>query len=147
MIRWLADTNVVSEVRKKRPALAVLKWIEGIELDCLYTTSVTIAELRFGAMTHPSPAEAHTLTMWIKEVVRVWFKNRILEVGEESLLRWRIIVREAEQKQHPAPAVDLLIAAIALQHGMHVATRDTKPFFAAGVPVLNPWTGKRFNGA
>ncbi len=51
------------------------------------------------------------------------------------------------QKRLPAPAVDLLIAAVALEHGLKVATRDTELFVGTRVPVLNPWTGERFNGA
>ncbi len=147
MIRWLLDTNVISEVRRKRPAKEVTKWIDGIELDCLFTTAVNIAEFRFGISNRKSAADAHSLTLWLEGTVRPWFNNRVIEVGEESFFRWRVLARELERKQLPAPAVDLLIAAIALEHGLHVATRDTRPFIGTGVPVLNPWTGERFNGA
>lgn len=147
MICWLADTNVISEVRRKQPDTKVLEWIGKIDLDCLFTTSVNIAELRFGIANQKSPPEAHLLTVWLENAVRPWFQNRILDVAEESLFRWRTLLRDLERRQLPAPAVDILIAAIALQHGLYVATRDIKPFIATGVPVLNPWTGERFNGA
>ncbi len=147
MIRWLTDTNVISEVRRQRPDGKVLAWIGKVDLDCLFTTSVNIAELRFGIANQKSPADAHLLTLWLENTVRRWFQNRIIGVVEESLFRWRSLLRNLERRQLPAPAVDILIAAIALQHDLCVATRDTKPFVAAGARVFNPWTGERFNGA
>jgi len=141
------DTNLISEQRRKQPAKEVSTWISRIDLDGLYTSTVNIAELRLAILKQGSSADAYQLTLWLENVVRPWFAGRVLEANEASLLRWRVLARELERSQLPAPAVDLLIAAIALENDLGVATRDTKPFIATGVPVFNPWTGERFNGA
>lgn len=111
------------------------------------TSTVNIAELRYGIVNQKSAADASQLTLWLENVVRPWFSGRIVEVDEVSLLRWRVLARALERDRRAAPPVDLLIAAIALENNLSVATRDVLPFAAAGVPVLNPWTGERFNGA
>ncbi|MGH6908034.1 MAG: type II toxin-antitoxin system VapC family toxin [Aestuariivirga sp.] len=147
MIRWLIDTNVISEMRRPRPAKAVVDWIAGIELDCLFTSSLNIAELRLGILGKNTPAEAQHLELWVENTIRPWFSGRVAEIGEAVFLRWRVLARQMQVKQLPAPATDLLIAATALEHSLHVATRDVKPFLGTGVPVLNPWTGECFNGA
>jgi predicted nucleic acid-binding protein len=118
-----------------------------VDLDCLLTSTVNIAELRYGILNQKSVADAAQLTLWLENVVRRWFANRIVEVDEASLLRWRVLARELERQRRPAPPVDLLIAAIARENDLSVATRDVSPFVAAVLPVLNPWTGERFNGA
>jgi len=138
---------VISEQRRKQPSKEVVAWISRIELDCLFTSTVNIAELRYGILNQVSAADVSQLVLWLENVVRPWFSNRIVEADEASLLRWRVLARELERRRRPAPPVDLLIAAIALEKDVSVATRDVLPFAAAGVPVLNPWTGERFNGA
>lgn len=57
------------------------------------------------------------------------------------------MIRDAQPAESRAPEIDLLIAAIAFENSLPVATRDTKPFIGTGIPVLNPWTVERFNGA
>ena len=139
--------RLAHEQAQPRPDKSVISWIGRIDLDHLFTSSLNIAELRLGVLKKVTISDAHLLTLWIENTVRPWFENRVIEIGEAAFLRWRVLARHMEVKQLPAPAVDLLIAATALEHGLHVATRDVKPFVGSGIPVLNPWTGERFNGA
>jgi predicted nucleic acid-binding protein len=124
-----------------------MAWLSRVDLDCLLTSTVNIAELRYGILNQKSAADASHLTLWLENVVRPWFADRIVEADERALLRWRVLARDLERQRRPAPPVDLLIAAIAFENNLSIATRDVAPFAAAGVPVLNPWTGERLNGA
>lgn len=144
---WLIDTNVISESRRANPSQAVAQWIASIEIQRTFTSAMVIAELVYGAALIDDMFKRNALQAWIDQKVRAWFTGRILEIDEAALVRWRFIRREREKLKQPAPAVDLLIAATAIESGLGVATRDTKPFIACGLPVLNPWTGERFNGA
>lgn len=147
MTAWVLDTNVISELKKPSPNANVLKWIGELARTELHTTSVNIAEIRFGIAIQPGSIRRRRLQEWLNEHVRPLFKDRILEATEEALLQWRVLVDHAQIKKQPAPSADLLIAAISTVSAFPVATRDLIPFVSAGVRVLNPWTGERFNGA
>jgi toxin FitB len=144
---WILDTNVLSELRRNKPDSSVQNWMKEARLAALCTTAMNIAELRLGISNQDSAADAHRLTIWLEETIRPWFRDKTLNVTENALFIWRSLSRELEKKRLPAPAVDLMIAAVALDSGTGVATRDIKPFIATGVPVINPWTGERYNGA
>ena len=146
-MNWLIDTNVISETHKPQPSLAVIRWIEATPLSQIHTSAMNIAELVCGAGRMEDIVKRRRLDLWIAAVVRPWLAGRIVEIDENVLLRWLIISRQREKLRETSPGVDLLIAASALEHEMGVVTRDVTPFIYAGVPVLNPWTGERFNGA
>jgi toxin FitB len=144
---WILDTSVISETRKPRPNLAVQHWILSARSSELYTTVVNIAEIRFGIAMQQAQDRRQILQDWLDQKIRPWFGGRICHADEQSLLKWRVIPRAAIAKKQPAPSGDLLVAAIAMSNSMAVVTRDTAPFVVCGVPVLNPFTGERFNGA
>jgi toxin FitB len=144
---WLLDTNVISETRRIRPSLDVVNWIESIPSKQLFTSVVNLAELTYGAQKLDSYARREEVEIWIRLVVRPLFADRIFGVNESVLVRWQSITRQSNVSGKPSPGTDLLIAAVALENQLSVATRDTKPFVACGVPTFNPWTGERFNGA
>jgi len=146
-MNWLVDTNVISETKRRRPSENVLEWIKGSQLSQLFTSKMNLAELAYGAGTVSDILKRRDLEHWIETIVRPWFAGRIFEIDENILLRWRIITRERELAREPSPGVDLLIAAVAQEHQLGIVTRDIVPFVACGLPVLNPWTGERFNGA
>lgn len=147
MTAWLLDTNVISELRKPAPNPDVTYWVGECARSALFTSTVNIAEIRFGIALQAEPVRRQVLQVWLDDLVRPMFEDRILPATEDALVHWRILVDHAGRNRQPAPSADLLIAAIAVINGMPVATRDALAFVSAGVAVLNPWTGERFNGA
>jgi toxin FitB len=146
-MKWLLDTNIISELRKPRPNDSVLIWYRTINVGQMHTSALNIAELVYGAEIQKDLIKRRELLRWIDEDVRKLMAGRTHEISEAVLVRWRIVTRETEVKKEQSPATDLLIAAVALENGLKVATRDVTPYIAAGVPTLNPFTGERFNGA
>ena len=146
-MNWLVDTNVISETKKRLPSEPVVDWIKTSQLSQLFTSTMNLAELAYGANKVLDILKKRDLERWIETIVRPWFAGRVLEIDENVLLRWRIITRDRELAREPSPGVDLLIAAVAQEHQLGVATRDVAPFVVCGLPVLNPWTGDRYNGA
>ena len=137
---WLLDTNILSEIRKPRPEPKVLAFIEATPLDELYTSDVTLAELRFGIelLSQGSEQQAE-LSQWLTQTIRPMFNDRVLAVTEDTLLKWRMLMEDGRKTGHTYSHPDLLVAATALQHGLTVVTRDRSDFDKAGVPVRNPW--------
>jgi predicted nucleic acid-binding protein len=136
---WLLDTNVLSEVRRRRPHRKVVAFVSEQPLDLLYISSVTLAEIRFGIELVTDGSRRAELNAWLTGKVRPLFAQRVLEVSEDVIFRWRLLVEDGRKSGHTFSQPDLFIAATALHHGMTVVSRDTGEYERAGVPVFNPW--------
>jgi toxin FitB len=136
---WLLDTNVISELRKPRPSARVRRFIAGQRLDDLFISTVTLAEIRFGIETLADPVRRAELNDWLLHRVRPMFEQRMLEVSEDVMFKWRLLVEDGRKLGHTFSQPDLIIAATALQHGLTVVTRDTGDYQRARVPLFNPW--------
>jgi predicted nucleic acid-binding protein len=136
---WLLDTNVLSELRRPRPSARVVAFVSGAPLDALYVSAVTFAEIRFGIELCADAGRRAALSQWLTHEVRPMFANRVLAVSEDVMFTWRLLVEQGRKAGHTFSQPDLIIAATALEHGLTVATRDTRDYLRAGVPVLNPW--------
>ena len=137
---WLLDTNVVSELRKTRPAPSVRAWSEAQSPDSLFLSTVTLAEIRYGIESQPNAAFRKELEAWLDEELRPWFARRILPVDEDVILEWRRMVAHGRKRSITFSQPDLFIAAIAQVHALTVCTRNENDFRRAGVAVLNPWS-------
>lgn len=111
------DTNVVSEAMKPEPDAAVRSWLNEQVAETLYLSSVTLAEL---------------LEL---------FKDRVLPFDTDAARHYADLAVTAKSSGRGFPTPDGYIAAIAASRGFMVASRDTSPYEAAGVAVINPWQG------
>ena len=139
MTGWLLDTNVLSELRRPRPDARVRRFIAGQRLEDLFVSTVTFAEIRFGIEIVSDPIHRAELTEWLTHRVRPLFDQRVLEVSEDVMFKWRLLVEEGRKAGHTFSQPDLIIAATALQHGLTVVTRDTADYARSRVPLFNPW--------
>ena len=139
MTAWLLDTNVLSEMRKRRPHRKVVTFVAETPLDLLYVSTVTFAELRCGIELLTDATVRTELHAWLTHKVRPLFAQRVVDITEDVLFKWRLLVEEGRKSGHTFSQPDLFIAATALHHGMTVVSRDTREYEQAGVPVFNPW--------
>jgi len=139
VIGWLLDTNVISELRRPRPDPRVRRFIEGQRLEDLFISAVTFAEIRYGIETSTDPMRRAELDSWLHYRVRPMFDQRVLEVSEDVMFKWRLLVEGGRKIGHTFSQPDLIIAATALQYGLTVVTRDTGDYRLARVPLFNPW--------
>ena len=139
MTGYLLDTNVISELSKRKPEPRVTAFIGAHPLDNLYLSEVTLAEIRFGIEELPDALKRSAIISWLDHVLRPMFQGRILPVTEDVILRWRLMVEASGQRKHTYSQPDLFIAATAALHGLTIVTRDTGDFTLTGVAVLNPW--------
>jgi toxin FitB len=136
---WLLDTNVISELRRLRPSARVRSFVSGQRLEDLFVSTVTFAEIRYGIERVGDPIRRAELSDWLLHKVRPMFDQRVLEVSEDVMFKWRLLVEDGRKTGHTFSQPDLMIAATALQHGLTVVTRDTGDYKLARVPLLNPW--------
>jgi len=137
---WLLDTNVLSELRRPKPNARVVSFVSGQPLDLLYVSVVTIAEIRFGIELVKDVSRRMELNEGLDHRLRPMFEDRVLEISEDVMLKWRLLVEEGRKSGHTFSQPDLIIGATALHHGLTIVSRDVSEYEMANVPVLNPWT-------
>lgn len=139
MTSWLLDTNVLSELRRKKPNRKVLAFVREQPLELLYVSTVTLAEIRFGIELVDDVTRRAEWSTWLAHDVRPLFDQRVLEVSEDVLFTWRLLVEEGRKAGHTYSRPDLFIAATALHHGLTIVSGDTREYRRAGAAVVDPW--------
>ena len=137
MSGFLLDTNVVSELVRKKPEPKVVQWIQDTDEELLYLSLLTMGEIRKGITSHPDPARRVKLEAWLSRDLKQRFVGRILSLDENVADRWGVIIGRTAT---PVPVIDGLLAATAFEHNLTFVTRNTTDVSATGVPVFNPWT-------
>ena len=136
-MKYLLDTNVISELQKSNCNENVKKFISALNWEDLYLSVLTIGELCYGVERLPHSKKKHELSIWLHTDLSEWFKGRIIELDTESLIEWGKLRALAERT---LSAVDSLLAASAIVNHMYIVTRNTKDFNdIAGINLLNPW--------
>jgi predicted nucleic acid-binding protein len=136
---WLLDTNVISELRRPQPNARVRAFIADQPLDRLFVSTVTFAEIRFGIEMIDDSIRRTELNDWLVHKVRPMFGQRVLEVTEDIMFKWRLLVEDGRKAGHTFSQPDLIIAATARHHGLTVVSRDTSDYQRARVELFNPW--------
>ena len=132
------DTNVVSEAMKPEPHPAVRAWLNAQAAETLYLSSVTLAELLFGIRALPAGRRKDMLTLALDGLMEL-FGPRVLTFDTDAARHYAELAVMAKAGGRGFPTPDGYIAAIAASRGYLVASRDTAPYAAAKITVINPW--------
>ncbi|MGC4397508.1 type II toxin-antitoxin system VapC family toxin [Hydrogenophaga sp. T2] len=135
----LLDTNVVSEPLRQTPDAGVVAWIDAQPLETLFLAAITVAELRAGVAFLPAGKRRTGLRDNLETRVLPLFAGRILPFDLACTQAYADLMTKARSSGLAIASADGYIAAIAAANGFAVATRDTSPFRAAGVSVIDPW--------
>lgn len=135
----LLDTNVVSEPLRQAPDIRVIAWIDAQPLETLFLSAITVAELRAGVALLPVGKRRSGLQENLDKRVLPLFAGRVLPFDLGCTQAYAERIAKARSAGLAIAMADGYIAAIAAVNGLAVATRDTSPFEAAGVAVINPW--------
>ena len=137
-IRYLLDTNFVSETRKPRPDLGVLAFFKSNDPNSAFISVLTLGELRKGVaakkLRDPDPNAASRLAAWV-EGLELSFADRILGIDSAIARLWG-----DWSGQRQRPVVDTLLAATAVAHDLTLVTRNIRDVRGLPVKLLDPWT-------
>jgi predicted nucleic acid-binding protein len=136
----LLDTNLISEPWKPVPDQAVVVWLDEQAIETLFLSAITIAELRFGIAAMPSGKRQTILRDRLEDEVLPHFSERILSFDLAASQCFSELMARARIARKAIGTADGYISAIAAANGLAIATRDTSPFEAAGLKVINPWS-------
>lgn len=138
-MRYLIDTCVLSEWKRKRPCERVVDWLDELIIDDVGVSVLTMGELEKGVGRLPNSKRKRDLADWLGELDDV-FSRRIIPVSREIASTWARIEVAAEREGQLIPTIDGLLAATAITHGLTVATRNVSDLAKCGAKVFNPWT-------
>lgn len=137
----LLDTNVVSEPLRPAPDARVVEWLDAQPLETLFLSAITVAELRAGLAVLPSGRRRTALLDKLETRVLPLFAGRVLPFDLSCTQAYAQMLAKARAVGLGIATADGYIAAIAASMGFAVASRDTSPFKAAGLRVIDPWQG------
>jgi toxin FitB len=138
-MKYLLDTNVISELVAKQPLAKVIEWLDNTDDSLIYLSVITIGELKRGIERLPASQRKATLRTWLTDELLIRFAGRILPVDPDVILTWGKLTAKLESTGRKLPAMDSLVAAIALHGQFVLVTRNEADFADTGVMILNPW--------
>jgi predicted nucleic acid-binding protein len=139
-VKWLLDTNVISETISRRVNEGVTDWIGRQSPEELGISAVTLAELIDGITLTTDEQRKAELTHWMDAGILGRFSERIVPVTTEILLDWIGLTRKLGARGRPQAAADVLIASTCRTHNLILATRNVRDFSNTGITIYNPWT-------
>lgn len=139
MKRFLVDANVLSEATREHPAPQVVSWLDDNQKGLL-VNPIILGELEYGILGLPSGARRKRLQEWFEQGAR---KLGLVDIDSATARCWADLLAELRGIGRSMPVKDSLIAASARQHGLTVATRNTRDFRNAGVGLVNPFEDER----
>jgi predicted nucleic acid-binding protein len=137
----ILDTNVVSEIMRPMPDERIPRWLDQQPRTSIWTTSVTVFEIRFGLESMPAGKRRSALMdsfeRWLGEVVQ----QRIASYDETAARRSAELAAEKQRKGRPGELRDTMIAGMVLASHAKLATRNVKHFEEIASSLVNPWEG------
>ena len=136
MVKFLLDTNILSEIRKKERCDANVKaWFNEVNDDSIYLSILVTGEIRKGIalMRRKDPIQSLVLEQWLATIGE-YYSGRILAFDSETCDIWGKL-----NAIRPLPVIDSLLAATALQNHLTLVTRNVKDVDGIGVKLFNPF--------
>lgn len=137
---WLLDTNILSEVKRPKPDKRVLDWFYSLSAERTFISVLALAELDRGVEALQLGDTRRAALARYRRRVEEQFTGRVLPLSDEIVRMWGSAAGRMQRDGVTAPPVDALLAATALRHRLHIATRNTRDFIHLGVIPFNPWT-------
>ncbi|WP_186374236.1 PIN domain-containing protein [Roseomonas gilardii] len=140
-MRFLLDTNIISNVIKPAPSEALLAWMADQSDQDLYISSLTVAEIRRGILEKPTGKRRQQLETWFSgpEGPQALFAGRVLPFDEKAGLMWAKLMADGKARGRPRSALDTIIAAVGSANECVVVTDNEKDF--QGIEIINPLRG------
>ena len=140
-MRYLLDTNIISNILKPQPSAALTAWMAERTDEELFIASLTIAEIRRGILEKPAGKRRDQLETWFAgpEGPQSLFAGRVLPFDEKAGLLWARLMADGKAEGRPESALDTIIASVAEANQCVVVTDNEKDF--TGVEVVNPLRG------
>ncbi|MDX2153201.1 MAG: type II toxin-antitoxin system VapC family toxin [Bryobacteraceae bacterium] len=134
------DTNVLSALMQRTPEQPVIEWLDQQPWTSVWTTSITILEIRFGLQTLPLGKRRSYLIDAFERVILQKLGQRVAAFDQAAADEAAVVMANRKKKGRPGDLRDTMIAGIVLAHGATLATRNGQHFADLTLNIVNPWT-------
>lgn len=134
------DTNVVSALMRREPDPSVVAWLDGLPAESIWTTAVTVFEVRLGLEILVEGRRRRELEEAFAKALEEDFEGRVLPFDEAAAQAAGRIAAERRRAGRTVEVRDVQIAGIAKARKATLATRNTRHFEGCGLALVDPWT-------
>jgi len=135
-MKYLFDTNVLSELKKPKPNKKVIDFVNSLSQESTYISCISIGEIKKGIASCNDKKKMKELEIWFEKFLLHEMKDQIVNLGSEVMSSWGDLMAEVKS----LPILDSLIAATCLAHKFHLVTRNVKDFEKIkSLKIINPW--------
>ncbi len=138
-MKYLLDTNVVSQYASPKPELRITQWLDSLDEDGVFISVITLAEIQDGVERMPIGKRRERLDEWLAFDLPIKFSGRILQVDPCIATECGRVMARQYKAGRADDAMDAFIAATALCHNLTLVTRNTADFHNLGLHLINPW--------
>jgi hypothetical protein len=135
----ILDTNVLSALMRQTPDREVIDWLDEQPRSSVWTTAVTVLEIRFGLQILPAGKRRTRLMQACDAVLNDKIDQRIAPFDTSAAQHAGDLMAARHRRGRPGDLRDTMLAGIVLAHHATLATRNTRHFEDLSVPVINPW--------
>ncbi|MDF1883632.1 type II toxin-antitoxin system VapC family toxin [Sulfurimonas sp. SAG-AH-194-C21] len=138
-MRYLLDTNIISEFISTKPNENVQKFILTLKEEDLFLSVITIGEIKFGIEKLEDGKKKVSLLHWLENDLLQRFNNKILPINVNVMLKWGALNQELKKLGKPLPLMDSIIGATCQEFEMTLITRNEKDFKNISIEIINPF--------
>jgi toxin FitB len=135
------DTNVLSALMREDADLQVQSWLNRQPVLSVWTTSITVYEVRFGLELLPPGRRKQMLETAFRQVLAEEINQQILPFDNAAAEHAAVLDARRQKRGHRVGARDTLIAGIVLAQRATLVTRNVKHFADLDVKIVDPWAG------
>lgn len=135
----LVDTNVLSALMRRAPDPAVIAWLDGQPRTSIWTTSITILEVRFGLEVMPEGKKRSALMQLFERVLTEKIERRVAPFDTLAARHAADLMALRQKSGRPGELRDTMIAGIVVASRATLATRNTRHFDDLSISLVNPW--------
>jgi predicted nucleic acid-binding protein len=137
------DTNVISALMQDRPDIAVLNWLDHQASMSVWTTAISVLEIRFGLAIMPLGRRRARLQQEFQRILDDDLQSRVLAFDQAAAERTSVAMAQGKARGRVIELRDAMIAGIVLTRSATLATRNLKHFADAEIAIVDPWTAVR----
>jgi predicted nucleic acid-binding protein len=136
----LLDTNVISALMRRGPDPAVVTWLDGQPAESIWTTSITVFEVRTGLELLKPSRRRQKLEQAFDALLTEELDRRVQSFDQSAALAAGSIAAKQQRAGQTLEVRDLQIAGIATSRRATLATRNTRHFQGLQIALVDPWT-------
>lgn len=139
-MKYLLDTNIISELVSKKPNEEVLKFLSSLDDNSVYLSVITIGEIKSGIENLQNITKKENLTKWLENDLLKKFENKIINIDVDIMITWGKINHNLKNIGKPLPIMDSLIASTCISKNCILITRNEKDFQNLELTIINPFS-------